>query len=105
MPRYPQRIWPYEGPAVGVKLGRGNVNLSQQLPLEGSEGQAQTHSPEHHLVDEEERASPSRPFVYTNGLPRPCTAYKDVGVVGLVKLVEVVECGVPPVGFNVFDRG
>jgi len=32
-------------------------------------------------------------------------AYKDVGLVGLVKLVEVVECGVPLVGFNVIDRG
>jgi len=57
------------------------------------------------LVDEEERASPGGPFIYTNGLPRPYTANEDAGVMGLVEGVEVIESGVPPVGFNVFNGG
>ena len=31
---------PREGPAVGVKLGRGSVDFSKQLPFEGSERKA-----------------------------------------------------------------
>ena len=90
---------PHEGPVVGVKLGRGrgSDDFSKQLPFEGSERKAWTHSFNYHLVDEEERASPSGPFIYTNGLPRPCTANEDVGVMGLVEGFEVIESGVPPV--------
>ena len=31
---------PHEGPAVGVKLGRGSVDFSKQLAFEGSERKA-----------------------------------------------------------------
>ena len=51
----------YEGPAVGVELGWGGVYLCDQFPLEGSKRQTQAHSLEHHLVKEEEGASPSVP--------------------------------------------
>jgi len=57
------------------------------------------------LVDEEEGASPGGPFIYTNGLPRLCTANEDAGIMGLVEGVEVIESGVPPVGFDVFHGG
>jgi len=96
---------PHEGPAVGMKLGRGGVDFSKQLPFEGSKGETQAHSLEYHLVDEEEWTSPSSPFVHTNGFPRLYTTYEDVGVVGFVEGIEIVERGVPPVGLNVFDGG
>jgi len=57
------------------------------------------------LVDEEERTSPGSPFIYTNGLPRPGTTNKDARVMGLVEGVKVIESGVPPVGFHVFNGG
>ena len=94
-----------QGPAVGVKLGRGGVDFSKQLPFEGSKGETQAHSLEYHLVDEEERTSRSSPFVHTNGFPWLYTTYKDVGVVGFVEGVEIVERGVPSVGLYVFDGG
>ena len=89
---------PHEGPAVGVKLGRGGVNFGEQLPLEGSERETQAHPFEYHLVEEEEGTSLGGPRVYTNGYPGFHTTYQDVGVMSFVECVEVVERGVPPCG-------
>jgi len=96
---------PHEGPAVGMKLGRGGVDFGKQLPFEESKGETQAHSLEYHLVDEEEGTSPGSPCVHTNGFPRLHTTYEDVGIVGFVEGVEIVERGVPPVGLYVFDGG
>jgi len=94
---------PYEGPAVGVELGRGGVDLCKQLPLEGSERETQTHSFEYHLVEEEEGTSSRGPRVHTNGYPGFHTTYQDVGVMSFVECVEVVKRGVPPVGLHVVN--
>jgi len=39
-------------------LGRGYVDLCEQLPLEGCEWEAQTNAFEYRLVEEKERLSP-----------------------------------------------
>ena len=44
-----------ERPAVGVQLGRGNIKLGQELPLETSEREPEPNLLEYGCIDEAER--------------------------------------------------
>ena len=48
---------PHEGPAVGMQLGRGHVNLCQEGPLEACEWQVELNPFENGGVEEEEGLS------------------------------------------------
>ena len=58
-----------EGPAIGVQLGRGDINLRQQLPLKSGERQAHPNTFEDDLVEVEEGNPVIGPFVPAYGLP------------------------------------
>ena len=47
-------IGPDERPAVGMKLGGGYVEFSQELPLEAGEGESELDFLEHRCIDEAE---------------------------------------------------
>ena len=63
-------VRPDECPAVGMKLGGGYVELSQELPLEASEGQAELDLLEHGSIDEAEGLAIAPLVVGADGLPR-----------------------------------
>ena len=48
---------PYKGPAVGMQLGRGHINLCEQRALEPRQWQAELDPLEDGVVHEEERTS------------------------------------------------
>ena len=58
-----------EGPAIGVQLSRGDVNLRQQLPLKPGERQAHPDTLEDDLVEVEEGDPIVGPSVPTYGFP------------------------------------
>ena len=60
-------VCPNERPAVGMKLGGGYVKLSQKLPLEASEGEAEFDFLEHRGVDEAKRLAVTPLAVSANG--------------------------------------
>jgi len=49
--------YPHEGPAVGMQLGRGHVNLRQQCPLEARKWERKPNSFKNGGVEEQERLS------------------------------------------------
>jgi len=48
------REGPDEGPAIGMQLGRGHIELCEQLPFEVAEGELLTDALEHRLIKEKE---------------------------------------------------
>jgi len=54
---------PYKGPVVGMQLGRGHIDLSQQVPFEVSERETQLNLFEDGLVEEKVWLSVVGPFV------------------------------------------
>ena len=57
-----------EGPAIGVQLGWGDVNLRQQLPLKLGEGQTHPDTLKNNLVEIKERDPVIGPLIPTNRL-------------------------------------
>jgi len=57
-----------EGPAIGVQLGWGDVNLRQQLPLKSGEGQAHSDTLKNDLVEIKEGDPVIGPLIPTNRL-------------------------------------
>jgi len=94
---------PHECPAVGMKLGGGNVDFSKKLPFEGSEREMHSYALEHGLVHEEEGFPLSRFVVQTNRFPRPAGTNGYVGVVCAAEGIKVVQMGIPPVSFQVLE--
>ena len=72
-------------------MGRGYIDLREQLPLEGREGKAQADAFEYRLVKEEEGFSPIGPVVHANWLPRGAMTNGDIGIMGFAEGVEVIQ--------------
>ena len=86
-------------------MGRGYIDLREQLPLEGREGKAQADTFEYCLVKEEEGFSPVGPIVHTNWLPRGAMTNGDVGIMGFAEGVEVIQPQVTQMILYVFNSG
>jgi len=84
-------------------LGGGYVDLREQLPLEGCEGEAKTDALKYRLIEEEEGFSPSGPVVHVNWLPRGAMTDGDVRIVGSAEGVEVVHSQVTQMVLYVFN--
>jgi len=57
-----------EGPANGVQLGWGDVNLRQQLPLKSGEGKTHLDTLKNDLVEVKERDPVIGPLIPANRL-------------------------------------
>ena len=86
-------------------MGRGYVDLCEQLPLEGCEWEAQTNAFEYRLVEEKERLSPIGSVVHTKWLPRGAMTNRDMRIVGFAEGVKVVQPQVTQVILYVFNGG
>ena len=76
---------PYERPAVGVKLGRSDVELGQQLSLETSKGKSELHLFEKCRVEEAERLATARFVVSADRLLRVARQHDHLAIMLLVK--------------------
>jgi len=63
-------IGPDERPAVGMKLGGGYVEFSEELPLEAGEGESELDFLEHRCVDEAEGVAVVTLVISADGLTR-----------------------------------
>jgi len=86
-----------------VYLGRGYVNLGEQLPLEACEGQAQTGAFEHRLVKEEKGLPTIGPIVHADRLPGGSVTNGNVGFVATAEGIEVVGSWVTLMVLHVYD--
>ena len=86
-----------------MKLGGGYVNLREQLPLEGREGEAKTDALKYRLIEEEEGFSPIGLVVHANWLPRGAMTDGDVRIVGSAEGVKVVQSPVTQMVLYVFN--
>jgi len=84
-------------------LGRGYIDLREQFPFEGREGEAQTDALKYRLVKEKEGFSPIGPVVLANWLPRGAMTDGDMRIMGFVEGVEVVEPQVTQMLLHVFN--
>jgi len=76
---------PHECPAVGMELGRGDVELGQQLPLETSERKPKFHFLKQRGVDEAERLVVVPLIVRTNWFSREARQHPYIVIMLLVK--------------------
>jgi len=76
---------PYERPAVGVKLGGGDVELSQQLSLETSEGKSELHLLEKRRAEKAERLAIARFVVSADRLLGVTRQHDHLTIMLLVK--------------------
>jgi len=74
------REGPNEGPAVEMQLGRGHVELCEQLSFEVAERESLTDALEHRLVKEKERLPVIRTVINTERFASCVGANKDVCV-------------------------
>ena len=71
---------PDEGPAVGMQLSRGHVELRKLLPLKTVEGESLTDALEHRLVKEKEWLPLIRAIINTDRFASCAGANRDVGI-------------------------
>jgi len=71
-------------------LGRGRINLREELPLEGCERKAYTNAFEYSLIHEEKGGPTPGSVVHTNRFPWPAGADGNVGIMGAAEGIEVV---------------
>jgi len=76
-------IGPDERPAVGMKLGGGNVEFSQELPLEAGEGESELDFLEHRCIDEAEGAAVVTLVISADGLARGTRMHRYLVIVFL----------------------
>ena len=76
---------PHECPAVGMELGRGDVELGQQLPLEASERKPKFHFLEQCGVDEAEQLAVAPLIVHTDWFSMEARQHCHFAIVLLVK--------------------
>ena len=76
-----------------MELGGGGVNLSEEFPLKGREGETHPDAFKYRLVHEEERIPLSRSVIHTHRFPRSART----NVVSAAEGIKVIQVGVPTV--------
>ena len=94
---------PYKRPAVGVELGGGCIDLSEEFPLEGSKWETHSYAFKHCLVHKEEGVPLPRSVVQTDRFPRPTGTDGYVSVVSAAESIKVVQLGIPTMSFQVLE--
>jgi len=88
-------VGPDERPAIGMKLGGGYVEFSQELRLEAGEGEPEFDFIEHCCVDEAEGAAVAPLVISADRLTRKSRMHKYLVIVFLaerkVSLVTFLE--------------
>jgi len=74
-------VSPYKCPAVGMELGRGYVELGQELPFKACEGKPKLDLLKHSGVNEAERGVVAPLIVGADGLTRRTRAHRYVVIV------------------------
>jgi len=76
---------PDEHPAIGMQLGRGDVELSQKLPLKASKGESELDLLEYGGVDEAEGVTVVPLIISTDRLPRKTRSNDHLVIMFLTK--------------------
>jgi len=74
------REGPREGPAVGMQLGRGHVDLFQQRPFEADEGETQLDPFKDSVIEEEEGLSFIGPVIGAHWFALSTGSNRDIGI-------------------------
>jgi len=96
---------PHEFPAVGMELGGGSIDFSEEFPFKGGEWETYSYAFEHGLVHKEEGFPLSRSVVQTNRFSRPAGTDGYVDVVSAAESIKVIQMGIPAVSFQVLESG
>jgi len=105
-------IGPDERPAVGMKLGGGYVEFSQELPLEAGEGESELDFLEHGGVNEVERGVAAPLIISADRLARRTRTHRYLVVmlfaereVILITFLEVEDVEVSVDGGSFTQQG
>ena len=94
---------PHECPAVGMELGGGSIDFSEEFPFKGGEWETYSYAFEHGLVHEEEGFPLSRSVIQTDRFPRPAGTDGYVNIVSAAESVKVIQVGIPTMSFQVLE--
>ena len=86
-----------------MQLGRGNVDFSKEFPLEGRERKAHPNAFKHRLIHEEEGFPFPGSVVHTHRFPWSAGTNGNVGIMGAVEGIKVIQMGITAVVLQVLE--